>query len=68
MFSLSVPHVMRTVVISKKKLECFLRIPDHSKSLIIFARGSGGSRLSLRNTHVAEKLVITALRHYFLIY
>lgn len=56
MTDLSIPYEMQTVVIGPMELEGFLRVPDQSKGLVIFAHGSGSSRLSPRNTYVAEKL------------
>jgi putative phosphoribosyl transferase len=46
----------RLVTIGPKRLEGLLTIPEGTKGLIIFAHGSGSSRLSPRNTYVAERL------------
>jgi dienelactone hydrolase len=46
----------RTVQIGAKRLEGLLTVPDGAKGLVIFAHGSGSSRLSPRNTYVAEAL------------
>ena len=46
----------RLVTIGPKRLEGLLTIPEGAKGLIIFAHGSGSSRLSPRNTYVAERL------------
>lgn len=37
-------------------LEGFLAIPDHARGIVIFVHGSGSSRHSSRNTHVAAAL------------
>ena len=41
---------------SKEKIEGNLNIPEFSKSLIIFAHGSGSSRYSKRNQYVSQVL------------
>lgn len=46
--------VSRDVVISPPRLEGTLRIPEEAQALVIFAHGSGSSRLSPRNIRVAE--------------
>lgn len=46
----------RTVRVGDKQLEGILTIPDGANGLVIFAHGSGSSRLSPRNTMVAEAL------------
>ena len=46
----------RLVHIGPKRLEGILNIPDVARGLVIFAHGSGSSRLSPRNTYVAEAL------------
>ncbi len=46
----------RTVKIGTKRLEGLLAVPDGAKGLVIFAHGSGSSRLSPRNTYVADAL------------
>lgn len=46
----------RLVRIGPKQLEGFLTVPELAHGLIIFAHGSGSSRLSPRNTYVAEHL------------
>lgn len=48
----------RTVQIAQNglQLEAILRIPAHPKGLVIFAHGSGSSRLSPRNNFVAQRL------------
>lgn len=46
----------RLVQIGPKRLEGILTIPPGAKGLVIFAHGSGSSRLSPRNTYVAEAL------------
>jgi putative phosphoribosyl transferase len=40
----------------KQTLAGLLCIPPHATSIVLFAHGSGSSRLSLRNQRVAEKL------------
>ena len=37
-------------------LDADLHLPEHARGLIIFAHGSGSSRFSRRNRHVAESL------------
>ena len=44
------------VRIGRKRLEGLLTIPDDARGLVIFAHGSGSSRLSPRNTYVADAL------------
>lgn len=51
----------RLVRIGPNQLEGFLTVPEHATGLVIFARGSGSSRLSPRNTFVAEALQLRAL-------
>jgi len=46
----------RTVHVSEKRLEGLLTVPDDAAGLVIFAHGSGSSRLSPRNTYVANAL------------
>jgi putative phosphoribosyl transferase len=46
----------RLVRIGPMQLEGILTIPEPVRGLIIFAHGSGSSRLSPRNTYVAEQL------------
>jgi putative phosphoribosyl transferase len=51
------PHVVdRRVDVGSRHLEGALAIPDGSKGLVIFAHGSGSSRLSPRNIRVARDL------------
>jgi pimeloyl-ACP methyl ester carboxylesterase len=47
----------KNVVIAPRGLPGILRLPRQASGLIIFAHGSGSSRLSPRNVFVAEKLV-----------
>jgi pimeloyl-ACP methyl ester carboxylesterase len=47
------PHAIQ---IGRRRLEGILTIPDGAKGLVIFAHGSGSSRLSPRNTFVAQAL------------
>ncbi|MCL4764612.1 MAG: dienelactone hydrolase family protein [Hyphomicrobiaceae bacterium] len=44
------------VEIGRHGLEGILALPEHAKGLVIFAHGSGSSRLSPRNTSVARGL------------
>lgn len=46
----------RTVHVGEKRLEGLVTVPDDAKGLVIFAHGSGSSRLSPRNTYVAQAL------------
>lgn len=46
----------RTVRVGALELEGLLSVPEDATGLVIFAHGSGSSRLSPRNTYVAEKL------------
>lgn len=45
------------VAIGPKRLEGSLFLPHNPRGLVIFAHGSGSSRFSPRNRHVAERLV-----------
>lgn len=55
-FSAEEGNIMtRTVRIGEPGLEGFLTIPENPKGLIIFAHGSGSSRLSPRNSFVAGR-------------
>jgi putative phosphoribosyl transferase len=47
----------RDVLIAPNDLPGVLYVPPHPSALVIFAHGSGSSRLSPRNVFVAEKLV-----------
>lgn len=44
----------RTVRVGQPSHEGLLTVPKHARGLVIFAHGSGSSRLSPRNTYVAE--------------
>ncbi len=44
------------VTIGAKRLEGCLAVPDDARGIVIFAHGSGSSRLSPRNAHVAKAL------------
>lgn len=46
----------RLVTIGPKQLEGLLTVPEGAAGLVIFAHGSGSSRLSPRNAYVAERL------------
>lgn len=47
---------VRDVIIPPLGLAGILRIPEDARALVVFAHGSGSSRLSPRNTKVAEGL------------
>jgi putative phosphoribosyl transferase len=38
------------------ELDADLRLPEHARGIVIFAHGSGSSRRSRRNLHVADRL------------
>lgn len=46
----------RTVRVGRQSLEGLLTVPEDARGLVIFAHGSGSSRLSPRNTYVAKSL------------
>lgn len=50
-----------TVKIGKVALKGVLEIPEGSKGLVLFAHGSGSSRLSPRNTYAAQVLNSAAI-------
>jgi dienelactone hydrolase len=56
MGTLSVEAKSRSVGIGQERLEGEVVLPRKPKGLVIFAHGSGSSRLSPRNTHVARQL------------
>jgi len=45
-----------TIPVGEVSLEGILMIPEGAKGIVIFAHGSGSSRLSPRNTFVAKVL------------
>lgn len=51
----------RLVTIGPMRLEGILTVPEPAMGLVIFAHGSGSSRLSPRNTYVAERLQSRAM-------
>jgi pimeloyl-ACP methyl ester carboxylesterase len=51
----------RGVTIGQKRLEGDVVLPLKAKGLVIFAHGSGSSRFSPRNTHVAHELEVRGL-------
>ena len=51
----------RLVTIGPMQLEGILTVPESVMGLVIFAHGSGSSRLSPRNTYVAEQLQSRAM-------
>lgn len=61
MGTLSAEPKSRRVAIGQKRLEGDVVLPRHAKGLVIFAHGSGSSRFSPRNTHVARQLHVQAL-------
>jgi dienelactone hydrolase len=50
-----------SVAIGHKRLEGDVVLPRNAKGLVIFAHGSGSSRFSPRNTHVAHELEVGGL-------
>jgi pimeloyl-ACP methyl ester carboxylesterase len=50
-----------SVAIGQKRLEGDVVLPRKAKGLVIFAHGSGSSRFSPRNTHVAHELEVRGL-------
>lgn len=61
MIDRSIANNSRIVRIGPKRLEGILTIPDGPKGLVVFAHGSGSSRLSPRNTFVAQALNVRGL-------
>jgi dienelactone hydrolase len=51
----------RGVALGRKRLEGDVVLPRKAKGLVIFAHGSGSSRFSPRNTHVAHELEVRGL-------
>jgi dienelactone hydrolase len=51
----------QSVAIGQKRLEGDVVLPRKAKGLVIFAHGSGSSRFSPRNTHVAHQLEVRGL-------
>jgi dienelactone hydrolase len=51
----------QSVAIGQKRLEGDVVLPRKAKGLVIFAHGSGSSRFSPRNTHVAHELEVRGL-------
>lgn len=49
--------VVTEVEIGRRRLKGFLGLPAEARGLVIFAHGSGSSRLSPRNTYVARALM-----------
>ncbi len=49
------PTVPASVTISPVDLEGLLRLPKRASGIIVFAHGSGSSRLSSRNNYVADR-------------
>jgi dienelactone hydrolase len=44
------------VPVDGSELDADLRLPEHARGIVIFAHGSGSSRRSRRNLHVADRL------------
>ena len=61
MSTLSTRLNARGVTIGQKRLEGDVVLPLKAKGLVIFAHGSGSSRFSPRNTHVAHQLEVRGL-------
>ena len=61
MSTLSARLNARGVTIGQKRLEGDVVLPLKAKGLVIFAHGSGSSRFSPRNTHVAHELEVRGL-------
>jgi pimeloyl-ACP methyl ester carboxylesterase len=61
MAALNTEPKARNVAIGHKSLEGDVVLPRKAKGLIIFAHGSGSSRFSPRNTHVAHQLQVRGL-------
>lgn len=57
----SLPPYQRTLCIPPYELEGILNMPADAIGLVIFAHGSGSSRLSPRNTYVADALQAAGL-------
>jgi putative phosphoribosyl transferase len=49
-------HTTQSIPLGGIALTADIALPDGAKSLVLFAHGSGSSRLSPRNRHVAAKL------------
>jgi putative phosphoribosyl transferase len=49
-------RVIWHVAVGRSALPGLLSVPHHANGLVIFAHGSGSSRLSPRNLHAAERL------------
>jgi putative phosphoribosyl transferase len=56
MGTLSIQAESRKLAIGQERLEGDLVRPRNAKGIVIFAHGSGSSRFSPRNTHVARQL------------
>ena len=54
--SSTIADQVHEVPVGPLKLPGILTIPDGARGVIVFAHGSGSSRLSPRNTHVAQAL------------
>lgn len=53
---LNMEQVATVVPVGRIELAADIALPDRAKGLVLFAHGSGSSRLSPRNRHVAEVL------------
>jgi dienelactone hydrolase len=59
--TLNTQQKAHSVAIGQKRLEGDVVLPRKAKGLVIFAHGSGSSRFSPRNTHVAHELEVRGL-------
>jgi pimeloyl-ACP methyl ester carboxylesterase len=61
MATLNIELKVRGVAIGHKRIEGDVVLPRKARGLVIFAHGSGSSRFSPRNTHVAHELQVRGL-------
>src|ERR1035438_6527302 len=54
-------HAIQRIALGGIELTADIALPDRSTSLVLFAHGSGSSRLSPRNRHVAARLNLGAI-------
>jgi|SRR5579859_3828263 len=55
-WTLEMEQVATNVPVGRIELSADVSLPDHAKGLVLFAHGSGSSRHSPRNRHVADVL------------
>lgn len=55
-FSNKTDQIIVTIPVEQFKLDGILTVPEDAKGIILFAHGSGSSRLSKRNQYVANEL------------